>query len=112
MSPDKTCFLCDDQYTKRGMSRHLRACRSDHVAGERDTLHLRVEGTHRPEFWIHIEAGANAELRSLDQFLRQLWLECCGHLSAFTIDGVRYRHDDGTVAAGPRARRPPLRCHR
>jgi len=29
----------------------------------------------------------------LDHFLRDTWLECCGHLSAFTIGGVRYSVD-------------------
>lgn len=30
------------------------------------------------------------KLVDLDQFLRGIWLECCGHLSGFTIAGVRY----------------------
>jgi hypothetical protein len=33
---------------------------------------------------------ATAILRDLDQFLRQIWLECCGHLSAFKIAGTQY----------------------
>jgi hypothetical protein len=27
--------------------------------------------------------------------LRKIWLECCGHLSTFEIDGVRYAIDAG-----------------
>jgi len=27
----------------------------------------------------------NAALSDLDSFLRDIWLECCGHLSAFEI---------------------------
>lgn len=27
---------------------------------------------------------------SLDSFLRDLWLECCGHMSAFSIGQMRY----------------------
>jgi len=42
------------------------------------------------EYWLHIEIPANAKLRDLDQFLRDIWLECCGHLSAFEINGVQY----------------------
>lgn len=84
------CSLCDEQYTKQGMSNHLRACRSDHVEGVQDTFHLRAEGTYRSDFWVHFEVAADATLQSLHQFLRYLWLECCGHLSAFTIGGVRY----------------------
>ncbi|WP_425060432.1 hypothetical protein [Sporomusa carbonis] len=26
----------------------------------------------------------------MDKFLRDIWLECCGHLSSFRIDGVLY----------------------
>ncbi len=33
---------------------------------------------------------AKARLRTLDQFLRDVWLECCQHLSAFTIGSTRY----------------------
>lgn len=29
-------------------------------------------------------------LRQLDQFLRDLWLECCGHMSHFEIGGTQY----------------------
>ena len=32
---------------------------------------------------------ADTTLRQLDEFLRGMWLECCGHLSEFTILGVR-----------------------
>lgn len=96
--PEERCSLCDEQYTKRGMSNHLRACRSDHVEDEQDTFHLRAEGAYRPDFWVHFEVAADGTLQSLDQFLRDLWLECCGHLSAFTIGGARY-------ATGPMAGR-------
>jgi hypothetical protein len=88
--PEGRCSLCDEQYTKQGMSNHLRACRSDHVEDVQDTFHLRAEGAYRSDFWVHFEIAADATLQSLDQFLRYLWLECCGHLSAFTIGGVRY----------------------
>ncbi len=29
-------------------------------------------------------------MHQLDALLRRVWLECCGHLSAFKIDGLRY----------------------
>jgi len=37
-----------------------------------------------------IEINANATLEKIDDFLRVLWLDCCGHLSAFTINKTRY----------------------
>ncbi len=32
----------------------------------------------------------DANLREQDQFLPAVWLECCGHLSHFTVNGVEY----------------------
>lgn len=44
---------------------------------------------------MHLEVTASATLAALDRFLRDIWLECCGHLSAFEIGGVRYAIDAG-----------------
>jgi len=54
------------------------------------SFHLVVEGRYSPAYWIHLSAPANTTLEALDRFLRDIWLECCGHLSAFTIEGKRY----------------------
>ncbi len=56
-------------------------------------FHLVVEGRGQPEYWIHIAAPAQAKLTHLDGFLRNIWLECCGHLSAFNIGDVSYSSD-------------------
>src|SRR5206468_4265930 len=37
---------------------------------------------HGP-YWLHVEMPGNATFGDLDDFLRRIWLECCGHLSAF-----------------------------
>ena len=34
-------------------------------------------------FWLDIEAKPDAKLMALDDLLRRVWLECCGHLSEF-----------------------------
>jgi hypothetical protein len=41
-------------------------------------------------YWLDIELKQKASLLVLDQFLRDIWLECCGHLSMFTIEGQTY----------------------
>jgi hypothetical protein len=58
-------------------------------------LHLVVEGRDLPMYWMHLEVTASTTLTTLDRFLRATWLECCGHLSAFEIEGVRYSVDAG-----------------
>ena len=90
-----TCLLCKKTFSKQSVSAHLKACREKHPAkGSRlkaaQTLHLVVEGTYLPEYWMHLEAAAEATLEDLDLLLRDTWLECCGHLSGFKIEGVYY----------------------
>ena len=90
--PDGECYLCGETYTKRGMYRHLRSCREDNLElkEEGKSFHLRVEGAHQPHYWLHLAAREDAQLEQLDQFLRDLWVECCGHLSGFRIEGDMY----------------------
>ena len=91
------CSLCNGTFAKAGMRRHLESCRArkdlrpaEGGRGKTRLLHLVVEGRYLPEYWIHLEVEAPAMLKDLDGFLRDIWLECCGHLSAFNIEGERY----------------------
>lgn len=94
-----TCVFCKNTYAKSGMSRHLKACKArkaaiatEDASGAPKTrlLHLRVQGTYASDHWLHLQVPANATLCDLDQFLRDIWLECCGHLSMFKIMDQRY----------------------
>ncbi len=82
-----TCALCGQHVGKAKMSAHLESCAAAHDRGGASAalIGLRIKATGAPRYWIHLEIRADAKLRHLDAFLRQLWLECCGHLSAFSI---------------------------
>jgi hypothetical protein len=71
------------------MARHLADCAPQHDPPRgtgAEWIGLRVEADG--PFWLNVEAHAEATLKDLDQFLRHIWLECCGHMSAFyTGDG-------------------------
>ncbi len=41
------------------------------------------------DFWLHLEMRGSATLEDLDDYLRAIWLECCGHMSQFTRRGWR-----------------------
>jgi hypothetical protein len=100
-----TCTFCHGEFSKTAMTRHLETCEQRAIteakAGSRQKaqptrkLHLVVEGRDLPMYWMHLEVMARTTLTTLDQFLRNTWLECCGHLSAFEIAGVRYAVDAG-----------------
>jgi hypothetical protein len=70
-------------------------------------LRLVVSGRHAPEYWLHVELPAAATLATLDRFLRRIWLECCGHMSAFTI-GRESFFSSGARELGGRSLSYPL----
>ena len=91
-----TCGYCGEVVTKRGVLKHLEKCPrrqaalSAAEASSRpvETLwHLRVQDAYDKDFWLDLEMNGSASLDSLDQYLRAIWLECCNHLSEFTIGG-------------------------
>lgn len=90
------CYLCGGTFSKSAMTRHLARCKREHVlemSGGRlagRSFHLVVEGRYDREYWLHLEVSAKKTLDSLDSFLRDIWLECCGHLSQFIIGGKYY----------------------
>ncbi len=49
-----------------------------------------VVAKYNSDYWLMIEISENATLKDLDYFIRDIWVECCGHLSAFEIDGIQY----------------------
>jgi hypothetical protein len=90
------CAYCGEIITRRSVMKHLDNCskRQESLraaeASERDAerlWHLRVQDAYDKDFWLDLEMRGTATLAKLDDYLRAIWLECCGHLSEFTIGG-------------------------
>ena len=65
-------------------SRHLHSCVLNRLYDEDDGAmyaHVLVKGGER--HWMDLLVSADATLGDVDKFLRDTWLECCGHLSGF-----------------------------
>ena len=103
------CVYCGGEFSKPSMANHLKACKQRLAgmeavnlgakkSGKSRIFHLVVEGRYLPMYWMHLEVPAWVTLADLDQFLRNIWVECCGHLSAFRIGNVTY-HSDAQLAA-------------
>lgn len=91
-----TCAFCHQEIAKNMASKHLSACAAwreaiAHAEGGKrkpETLHhLRVQAEGLPEFWLDLEMRGSAKLKDLDEYLRAIWLECCGHMSQFSYGG-------------------------
>ncbi len=91
------CKYCGKEYTKGGVLRHLPICKErkgklDEETGKTKCGYFQVviQGKYDKDYWLIIEINENAMLKELDKFIRDIWVECCGHLSMFEINGVRY----------------------
>lgn len=97
------CTFCHRELSKASMSRHLQSCEqraamqggrgSYQQVKKSKALHLVVEGYRLPMYWMHLQVAVDTTLATLDHFLRDTWLECCGHLSVFRIGGLNYYVD-------------------
>jgi hypothetical protein len=86
-----TCKICGRAFNRLGMTRHLKTCRPAGARGGGYAFHTLIDQRHGKKYWLHVAVPFSSRLSTLDSFLRRTWLECCGHLSAFTIQGVLYR---------------------
>ena len=87
------CEVCGARQAKGAISGHLRKCLAEEEplkGSPSELLQLRVQAKGSSLYWLDLEIRGEAKLKALDEFLRRIWLECCGHLSAFRINGVTY----------------------
>lgn len=92
------CGFCSKVFSGSAMARHLQSCKSRASSFQKEiptkdpnnVFLIKVSGRGWFDYWLFIEVDGSATLENLDSFLRDIWLECCGHLSCFRIDGIRY----------------------
>ncbi len=83
------CSLCGKEYTRASMGKHLASCLMNKIdatsAEDTSCFHLLVTTRFPSGYWLHLQADARATLKTLDGFLRKVWLECCGHMSCYFV---------------------------
>ncbi|MBI4431535.1 MAG: hypothetical protein HY587_07485 [Candidatus Omnitrophica bacterium] len=109
------CAFCNNLFSASEIEKHLGSCEirktswetvpteplSKKEAKKIGTIFgLRVWASYDHSYWLFLEADAEAFLEDLDDFLRAIWLECCGHLSAFTIGENRFEGGGDMFSGG------------
>jgi len=77
------------------MAKHLQSCLPNSLQkksnDQKSDLHpfflIQVSGRYATDYWLYLKVSRLTTLKVLDNFLRDIWLECCGHLSHFAIGG-------------------------
>ena len=90
-----TCLLCRAPVTKRKALEHGMECLQalGWPTGKKPSLLIMIQGQDNKNYWLVVLARHDARLGDLDQLIRDVWVECCGHLSSFEIGGVIYESD-------------------
>jgi hypothetical protein len=98
-APKSKCGLCGSEFARQGMTRHLKSClkknleKKESKGKPKDLLLLHVSDAYNPDYFLYLLLDVKSTLKDLDAFLREIWLECCGHMSAFSVE--RYGEEMG-----------------
>ncbi len=87
------CVYCNQMFAKAGITKHLTKHLQDLEKEQKTTktaFHVKIQVN---EMFLNLLVSGDAQLVDLDDFLRAIWLECCGHMSSFKQKGKRYEID-------------------
>ncbi|UCF90691.1 MAG: hypothetical protein JSW39_20745 [Desulfobacterales bacterium] len=87
--PKTKCLMCEGEFTKQGLTRHIKSCLTARLsdksrAKSKQFYYFNVSDLFNSNYFLHLLIAEDATLEYFDAFLRNIWLECCGHLSAFS----------------------------
>ncbi len=87
------CLVDGTETTKRKAKNDIKKSLTKERGQDQEAAYWLVQfsGKYRPEYWIVLLIEKDATLKAIDSKLRYLWLECCGHLSQFTIYGHKFQ---------------------
>ncbi|TQE67644.1 hypothetical protein [Leptospira noguchii] len=89
------CAYCNKEIPKNSGSikTHISKCDGKNKTKKSESFRymiLLIEGKYNPEYWLVVKAKPDTSLKKIDSFIRNIWVECCDHLSAF----AEGRNDD------------------
>ena len=78
------CYLCGAEANKTAIRNHIvKYHTGDKEADKQECRIFKIEGAYNKEYWLYIDIPLVETIEEVDIFLRQVWLECCGHMSVF-----------------------------
>lgn len=95
------CYYCNKELTERTIKKHMKNCsemkksidekRIDDKE-QRNQFIIAIKPEYAGnEYCVYLSIAGTLGLVHMDQFIRDIWVECCGHLSSFKIKGKFYQ---------------------
>lgn len=89
------CLICKKLFTTTNINNHVSTCVNSLAINKKNLSYLlKVSDEFNLGYFMYVLVPTNSKLLVLDDFLKKMWLECCGHLSKFTINGIEYNDFD------------------
>lgn len=94
MKSTGTCIYCSKSFAKAGINRHLKKHLDDKTQEQKPGQSFLVKVEPNPKwgtspYFLSLWIDGKTTMDEIDGFLRAIWLECCGHMSAFRIPQPR-----------------------
>lgn len=83
------CVFCNEVFDREAITRHLKThfTKMEKTTASQNSYHIKVENDPRygkSPYFLNLWVSDKAKFEDIDDFLRGIWLECCGHMSSFT----------------------------
>jgi len=84
------CLFCGKMFAKAGINRHLKTHLDEKAENGSKGVSYLVKIESNPQwgaapYFLSLWIDSTATMKNIDTFLRDIWLECCGHLSEFKM---------------------------
>ena len=115
------CFFCNDSISVGSigthLAKHLNKIGDNILEQTKSFNHIHIYSKYDKNMFLHLLVDSKAKFELIDDFLRDIWLECCGHLSGFrfksdeikmnkkvgdvflVVDKIDYDYDYGTTTS-------------
>jgi hypothetical protein len=79
------CLYCKEEFSQKEIGKHLAKHlneqeKKDANRNTQTFCHIEVESG---EMFLHLLVKGDVTMKKIDNFLKDIWLDCCGHLSNF-----------------------------
>lgn len=80
------CFYCNEllesKELKTHLAKHLKELEKNAKDSETETFcHVEVQAE---DMFLHLLVKGDTKMKTIDTFLKKIWLDCCGHMSGFS----------------------------
>jgi len=99
LKSEGVCLFCGKTFAKAGINRHLTTHLNEMVkigkSGKSFLVKIEPDKSWgATPYFLSLWVDGETTMKTIDKFLRDIWLECCGHLSKFYGAGMAKKTQD------------------